>query len=97
MNLVDRLDLIDRLVSENKTPAEIRGHIMAIREQLEAYLNESQFLTALKEKIKQLEASNERLVSENQKLVSENAALINAPVSVSGGPKGKPAPDMTTD
>ncbi len=42
MNIIDHLDLIDRLVSEKASPSEIRGHVLAIREQIEAYQKEAE-------------------------------------------------------
>src|SRR5436309_3543948 len=42
MNIIDHLDLIDRLVSEKAAPSEIRGHVLAIREQIEAYQKEAE-------------------------------------------------------
>lgn len=55
MTIIEHLDLIERLVSEQKPPAEIRGHVLAIREQIETYMQEAQNLSALKVKINQLE------------------------------------------
>jgi len=65
MNIIEHLDLIDRLVAEQKAPGEIRGHIIAIREALEAYAEKSKYLL-------KLEAENERLVAENARLVALN-------------------------
>jgi hypothetical protein len=65
MNITERLELIDRLVSEQKPPAEIRGHILAIREEIEAYAEKADHLV--------------RLETENAKLIEENAKLKTAP------------------
>ena len=48
MKITEHLDLIDRLVVEQKPPAEIRGHLLAIREQIEMYEKEADNLIALK-------------------------------------------------
>jgi hypothetical protein len=54
MNITERLELIDRLVSEQKPPGEIRGHILAIREQIETYEKKAEHLA-------ELEAENAKL------------------------------------
>jgi hypothetical protein len=76
MKITDRLELIDQLVSEQKPPAEIRGHILAIREEIEAYAEKADHLG--------------RLETENAKLIEENAKLKTAPSGSWGSSKRIP-------
>ena len=61
MTLLEELGVIEELVVNRASPAEIRGHIITIRPQLEALL-------------KQIE-EHTRKVAENATLIAENAKL----------------------
>ena len=56
MKMTEHLDIIDKLVLGCPAPAEIRGHILAIREQLEANEEEAQKVPDYKKRIGELEA-----------------------------------------
>jgi len=61
MKITKRLEMIDKLITNRAAPAKIRGHILAIREQLETYEEEAQKVAAYKEQIADLEAENAKL------------------------------------
>jgi len=42
MKITEHLQMIDELITNRSVPSKIRGHIQAIREQLEAYEQEVQ-------------------------------------------------------
>jgi len=68
MTMIETLDLIDTLVSKKSDPAEIRGQLLAIREQIEAYDQKAEELSNLEITIKELKAANEKLIAENAQL-----------------------------
>gem|GEM_PF-5473070 len=61
MTIIERLDLIERLVTEQKPPVEIRGHILAIREAVEAHSQEVESHAALRKEHESLKAEHEKL------------------------------------
>jgi len=61
MKITDHLDTIEKLVLDRVSPAEIRGHIQAIREQLEAYQKEAEQAPDYKKQIADLQAENTKL------------------------------------
>ena len=56
MKMTERLGVIDKLVLSGSAPAEIRGHITAIQEQLEANEQEAEKVSEYKKRIIELEA-----------------------------------------
>lgn len=68
MNISNRLALVDKLLSEQGkviSPSEIRGHLLAIKEQLDAVENERQNQITLKAKCDAVEAENIKLKAED--------------------------------
>jgi hypothetical protein len=78
MDIIEHLDLIDWLVSEQKPPSEIRGHILAIREQIETYSEKSKNLS-------RLEAQNAALIEENTKFKTGPPTIKIQNASTFGG------------
>ena len=73
MKITEHLDLIEKLVLDRATPAEIRGQIQIIRDQLQAYEKEAALHTERKTKIEQLEAANLELKAEKARRESDDA------------------------
>jgi hypothetical protein len=77
MNVIQRLDLVIELVDAGKPPSDIKGHLVAIKEQVEAYAKDADMLAILKHE-------NAKLISENANLVAKNnqppAPTIHAPI-----------------
>jgi len=61
MKILEHLEVIEKLVLDRAAPSEIRGHIIAIREQLESYEQEAQKMSEYKKRIADLETENAQL------------------------------------
>jgi hypothetical protein len=59
--MIEHLEQIDKLITSAAAPAEVRGHIHAIREQIEAYEQEAQKVAEYKKQIDVLKAENAKL------------------------------------
>jgi hypothetical protein len=77
MTITEELDQIDKLVVERADPAKIRGHIQAIRDQLEAHAQEIQKAPNYIEQIAALTAEKEKLISENARLLQQPKPSIS--------------------
>lgn len=75
MNITERLDHIDKLLSDGSIPSEIGGDIIAIRKQLDAYEQEMQKTPDYKKQIADLQAENTKLVEVITELKSKIANL----------------------
>jgi hypothetical protein len=73
MSITEHLAAMSTIIVEQKLPSELRGHIVAMTEQIQAYEQEAANLGALK-------AENTELKSKVQVLEAENLILKNPPI-----------------
>ena len=64
MKITEHLDHIEKLVLDRAPPAEIRGHIQSIRDQLEAYEKEAQKMADREKEKAEIQARNAELEAE---------------------------------
>ena len=76
MRITEHLDAMEKLVIDRASPAEIRGHIVFIRDQMEAYETDAALHAEREKKMQHLEAANLALQAENARRESEDAKGI---------------------
>ena len=74
MTIIEHFDAIDSLVLNNpfaKT-SEVRGHIAAIREQIESYSQKAEELGNLETRYSELQAAHEKLLAGQRVITAES-------------------------
>ena len=73
MRIAEHLEAIEKLAIDRASPAEIRGHVLFIRDQMEAYEADAALHAEREKKIQNLEAGNLALRADNARRESEDA------------------------
>ena len=77
MTIIEHFDAIDRLIlsSDFLSKSEMRGHIVAIREQIEAYSQKAEELGDFETRYADLQAKHNKLVAGNRVIDAQSVPI----------------------